>query len=65
MKKQRSISIVIDRNIRRHRSGNKIMKTTLIKSCKDEIERLVIQADMNAIIAVVEEAEYVVLSIEI
>ena len=65
MKKQRSISIVIDKNIRRHRSGNKITKTTLIKSYKGEIERLGIQADMNAIIAVVEEAEYVVLSIEI
>ena len=60
MKKPRSISIVIDKNIRRHRSGNKITRTTLIKSCKDEIERLVIQADMNAIIVVVEEAEYVV-----
>ena len=41
------------------------MKTTLIKSCKGEIERLEIQADMNVIIAVVEEAECVVLSIEI
>jgi len=41
------------------------MKTTLIKSCKGEIERLEIQAGMNVIIAVVEEAECVVLSIEI
>ena len=65
MKRQRSTSIVIDRNIRRHRSDSKITKTTSIKSYKGEIERLGIQADMNAIIAAVEEAEYVVLSIEI